>query len=428
MPAAITAPDSLDEQITRLFHSEPAAMADPDAVWRRLRDEAPVYRYRSAKVFSRYADVKAIHRDAKRVGNRGYGDSTEAAARRERFPAHLRGVLDEVNEFELMMVSRTDGEEHDRLRRIAHRAFAPRAIAALRSSIQAYTDELLEPLVAGGGGDFMAFAYQLPLMVVADLLGVPRQEREPIHGWSNKIGANLHSSDAATLLAARQAIQEFREYVLEVVRRHRLAPEDSPQLVARLLSAEDGDQLSSEELTVMFVQLLFAGHETTTNLIAIGLIELMEHRDQWERLCADPRLAGRGTDELLRFVSPAQYQMKRVVIEELEVAGTPLQLGETVVTVYAAANRDPSVFAAPERLDLTRANARDHLALGFGPHYCLGASMARLEGEVAFATLATRFPELRLHIDRDAIRWKGNSSLRTLESLPVRLGPERIAA
>jgi cytochrome P450 len=195
--------------------------------------------------------------------------------------------------------------------------------------------------------------------------------------------------------------------------------------VTALMQAQEGDRLADQELTAMFVVLLFAGHETTTNLIGIGLVELLRHRDQWERLCADPSLAASATEELLRWVTPVQW-LGRVVTEPFELEGVRLERGQSVFPILAAANRDPEAFADPNRLDITRPDARNHLALGFGPHFCIGNALARLEGTVAFGTLARRFPELELA--EDELGWRGNAMLRGLTALPVRLGRERQVA
>jgi cytochrome P450 len=186
--------------------------------------------------------------------------------------------------------------------------------------------------------------------------------------------------------------------------------------------AHEGDRLADQELTAMFVILLFAGHETTTNLIGNGLVELMRHRDQWERLCADPSLVPAAVEELLRWVTPVQW-LGRVATEPFELEGVQIEAGQTVFPILAAANRDPAAFRNPERLDISRPDAKNHLALGFGPHFCIGNALARLEGTVAFATLARRFPGLELADEH--LGWRGNAMLRGLEALPVRLGPER---
>ena len=172
----------------------------------------------------------------------------------------------------------------------------------------------------------------------------------------------------------------------------------------------------------MFVVLLFAGHETTTNLISIGLLELMRNRDQWERLCGYLLLAPQATEELLRWVTPVQYQW-RAARTDIEIDGTPIRAGETVAAVLAGANRDPDVFADPETLDITRPDVKQHLSLGLGPHFCLGNALARMEGAIVFQKLAERFPDMRLADDEPG--WKGSSMMRGPSEVLVRLGVDR---
>ena len=264
----------------------------------------------------------------------------------------------------------------------------------------------------------MPFAWRLPLLVVGELLEVPRGDIDRIHEWSSAIGRNRRGVDPDALMPALDAIAEFREYVETLLAEHRGADHRSGLLTA-LLGAGDEQRLSADELTATFVILLFAGHETTTGLLTNGMIELLRHPGQWRALCADPGLAGQATEELLRFVSPVQWTW-RVVARPYEVAGTVLPTGTTVGLLLAAANRDPEVFADPETLDLRRLDAGRHVAFGLGPHFCLGNALARLEAEIAFGRLAQRFPGMTL--GSGPIRWRGNAMMRQVQALPVSLG------
>jgi cytochrome P450 len=265
--------------------------------------------------------------------------------------------------------------------------------------------------------DLSRFAYRLPLTVIADMLGVPRAEHDRLHGWSVKMAAST-IREPASLRAGLEAIHEFRSYVGGIVESHRRDPDSVSELVATMLDAEEGERLSADELAAMFVVLIFAGHETTTNLIAIGMTELLRRRDQWELLAANPARAADTTEELLRYVTPVQV-MPRVAGRRLEAGGEEVEAGQSILLVLSAANRDPEVFADPERLDVDRADAKAHLALGFGPRFCLGAALARLEGETAFGALAQAFPEMEL--DLDALEWAGPAMLRRPTCVPVRL-------
>jgi cytochrome P450 len=219
-------------------------------------------------------------------------------------------------------------------------------------------------------------------------------------------------------MEAHAAMRDFRAYVDAMLDDHRRNPSAS-DLVGALIDAEQGERLTADELAGMFFVLLFAGHETTTSLIGTGMLELLRHRDQWEKLCADPSLAPATTEELLRWVTPVQWTT-RVTNVEVEVAGTCIPPETTVFPMIASANRDPTVFAEPETLDITREDSGQHLALGFGSHFCLGAALARLEGTIAYRTLATRFPNIELA--SDSFAYGGNAMLRRPATLPVRLG------
>jgi cytochrome P450 len=220
------------------------------------------------------------------------------------------------------------------------------------------------------------------------------------------------------LLAARTAYRNFQAHLQGLLEDHRRTPRDSALVIA-LMEAEEGERLTLRELTAMFVTLLFAGHETTTNLLSIGMLELLRSRAAWERLVERPELAADATEELLRYVSPTQFT-GRVADRDVELDGIAIAADTTVVPLIAAANHDPDVFPDPDRIDLGRANAKQHLALGFGPHFCLGNALARLEGAISFATLARRFPDMRLASGE--LRFTGNPLLRRLAALPVHLG------
>jgi cytochrome P450 len=416
MSTAVT----LDTSVADILASRPEAMRDPFPVWARLREEQPVHVRPEIVLLSRYADVKALIRDDRRLSSNAF----QIGSRAESVRAGLRGeqleAFEDVAAFEALYLSRSDPPAHDRLRRIAHRAFTPRRIAELGTAVQRYTDELL-PEAGDEVADFMEFAYRLPMMVIADLLGVPQADRELIHGWSGKLGRNRGGTDVPALMEAHAALVQFRAYVRGLVAEHARTP-GRTDLVEALVGAEQEENLTTDELTATFVVLLFAGHETTTNLIGGGLQQLMRHRDQWEKLTADPSLVPAAVEELLRWVTPVQW-LNRVALEDMQWHGVPIAAGTSVTGILAAANRDPDVFSDPETLDITRPDAKHHIGLGFGPHFCLGASLARLEGTVAIATLARRFPDVELAADPD--EWRGNAMLRSLAGLPIRPGRAR---
>jgi cytochrome P450 len=419
---SLASPASLQQELDRLFASDPRAMADPYPVYRQLSELGPVVEWGPMVLVTRYQDVKPLLRDGIRYSNgfRARGSFYEEV--RAGLTDRYREAFDEVTAFEAMYMSRTDGDVHRRLRQIAHRAFTPRRIAELADATQRYVDSILDPLSGEEISDLMGLAYWVPLMIIGDLLGVPATARELIHEWSGKLGRNRGGTEAEPLMEAYHAMVDFRRYIDGVIEEHRHLS-GSGDLVTALMDAEEGDRLGSDELAAMFVVLLFAGHETTTNLIGNGMLALLRERDQWRTLCDDPALVPATVEELLRYISPTQF-LGRVPLVDVEIAGTAVPAGQAIRPMLVCANRDPAVFESPDQLVLDRANARDHVALGFGPHYCLGASLARMEAEIAMRTLATRFPDAEL-VDDEELEWTGNASLRRLRRFPVRLGEDR---
>ena len=410
----------LDAGLHALLASDPGALADPYPLYRELRERSPVHELGSVVVMARHDDVKAAARDTAGLSSRIFSSDRTAEAI-ARMSEEGRRAHEAVSNYDANIMSHVDGEQHARLRRIAHRAFTPRRIAELRQSVEAYTDELLEELAGDEVSDVKVLAYRLPLMVIADMLGVPASDRPRIHEWSGAIGRSRGVVDPDVLVDAERALAEFGTYVGELADELRGAPAQSG-IVAALLGAEEDEQMSPDELTATFVFLLFAGHETTTNLIATGLLDLLRHPEQWRRLCADPAaVAPAAVEELLRYSSPVQL-IQRVAARDVEYGGVRIPAGRHVIGLLGSANRDPGAFERPDELDLTRDGARGHLDFGFGPHFCLGASLARLEGQSALAALASRYPGIELAADPEQLAWGGNAMLRSLATLPVRLG------
>jgi pimeloyl-[acyl-carrier protein] synthase len=409
---------SVEDAYGALLEKRPEALADPYAIFTRMRAEAPVLRHGPVVALTRHEDIMWVFRNEERFHINAAGEGRRFDAIMAALPAEQATALREVTEFERLYVSRTDGDVHARLRRIAHRAFTPRRIAEMDASIQAYADELLADIDPAEPFDFIdRFAFRLPLLVIGDMLSIPTADLESIHQWSSRIGSNRGGTDAALILDARDALAAFRGYVAELVADHRANP-SRHDLVDTLLDANEAEHLTEEELAAMFVILLFAGHETTTNLLGNGLIALLQNRDQWDRLCADPAMLPSAVEELLRFDSPIQ-QVTRVVVEETEIGGVPLELDDTLLLTLGSANRDAAAFDDPDRLDIGRDPNR-HLSLAFGPHFCLGASLARMEGRIAFAALTQRFPGAELAADE--FEHSSNLVLRGVRSLPLLLG------
>jgi cytochrome P450 len=410
--------DTLDDELERVLASDPTIMGQAPRVWKRLLDEAPVHRHGPLLILSQHAPMKPILRDRDRFVTGGL-ESTQNQNTLAGVPEDQLPLFHELMAFQQLIMSRTpDIDRHDRLRRVAHRAFTPRRIEEARDSVVRYTEELLDEVAGDDVSDLMELAFRLPLMVIADMLGVPHSDYMKVHHWCSALATGIGGSDFGDLEDRVASVRAFREYLTEIVDRHRADPSSVSPLVASMLDAEQGETLSIDELVAMFANLSFAGHETTANLISIGLVELLGQREQWERLAADPSLAMSATEELLRYVTPVQF-IPRTAAEPLTVAGVDVERGQTILLLLAAANRDPAVFADPDSIDITRAEAGDHVAFGFGPRYCLGVALARLEGAVVFETLATRFPKMTLATEE--LEWHGVAMLRRLRRVPVRL-------
>jgi cytochrome P450 len=312
-----------------------------------------------------------------------------------------------------------DPPDHTRLRRLVSKAFTPRRIEQLRGHVTEILDDLLAGAKPGEPFDVIStFAYPLPLIVICELMGVPVEDRHQFEGWSADATRLLDRDiDEDTFNKGIVATMYFLNYFNALFEERRANPQDD--LLSGLLAVEDGgDVLSEEEMRSIVLLLFLAGHETTVNLVGNGLFALMQHRDQWERLSADPDgLKASAVEELLRFDGPV-HVTGRTATEDLEIAGHQFPKQSQVVTLLAAANRDPARFPDPDRLDIGRED-NQHLTFSHGIHYCLGAALARLEGQVVFSTLAQRFPDMRLAVPADEIEYRDHFVLRGLKALPV---------
>jgi cytochrome P450 len=307
-----------------------------------------------------------------------------------------------------------DEPDHKRLRGLVSKAFTPKYVESLRPHIQQIADELLDRVQDQGHMDIVRdYAYPLPINVISDMLGVPRKNREQIRIWAEAIAGGERIRDEERFARARS----FSEYIVQLVAEKRQHPEED--LLSQLIHLEEeGDHLSETELLSMAALLIFAGHETTSNLISIGTLMLLDHPDQLEKLKADLSLVPSAVEELLRFNGPVLSPAPRFASEDIELGGQSIKKGDMVITMLASANRDESQFTDPDELDIARSLNR-HIAFGQGIHICLGAPLARLEGDIAFTTLLKRMPNLHLAVPRESITWRGNFTLRGLTSLPV---------
>jgi cytochrome P450 len=308
-----------------------------------------------------------------------------------------------------------DPPDHTRLRNLVSKTFTPRMIERLRPRVESLTEELLVNIGRDRRIDFVeAFAYPLPVTVIAGMLGVPTEDWERFRRWSSVLAVGLDpvvaSGQRRNTLAAGRALYEFFG---EIIAKRRAEPRDD--LISDLVAVEEaGDRLTEQELRMLCIMLLIAGHETSVGLLGNGLLALLRNPAELERLRAEPDLAERAVEELLRYDSPVQMT-NRIATQEQVVAGQAIAPGEVVVTLLGAANHDPEVFSTPEMLDVGR-DPNPHLSFSRGLHFCLGAPLGRLEGRVALPMLLRRFPDLRLDGEPE---WRAMLTFRGLSHLPV---------
>jgi cytochrome P450 len=392
---------------------DPAYAVDPYPIYRRLREEAPVYMHPvfRAWVVSRYDDVAAVLKDPRVSVDRGAGNLPDFmnpfAGLSESFTAAIKSAL-------LMM----DPPDHTRVRNLVNKAFTPRVIEGLRPRIQQVVDDILEPLGERREIDLVRdFAIPVPVIVIAEMLGVPGEDREAFKRWSTVIAGLLDPvSSEYSVKDVEAAFAEMEAYFQRLFEERRREPRDD--LVSRLVSIEEGgDRLSASELLATVALILGAGHETTTNLISNSVVALLRNEGERKRFQEEPALASTAIDEFLRYESPVQAT-DRLVAEDMEVGGQLFRKGKFVLLLLGSANRDPAHFADPDVLDLSRTDNR-HLSFSQGVHFCLGAQLARAEAEIALTTLLRRFPDLRGNPDPPA--WRRSIVLRGPLSLPVSL-------
>jgi cytochrome P450 PksS len=398
--------------------ASPAFKANPYPHYARLREEAPVHRTilptkEPAWLVTRYDDVATVLKDERFAKDAAKVLTPEQKAR-------MRWIRKAFKALKTNMLDR-DPPDHTRLRALVQKAFTPRRVEEMRGRVQALTDELLDAARGRGDVDLIRdYALPLPTTIIAEMLGVPAADRHRFHGWSNALVTAAESTWA--LWKAVPSAWALIRYIRRIIRARRAEPRDD--LVSDLVRVEEaGDRLSEDELMAMAFLLLVAGHETTVNLIGNGTLALLQHPDQLARLRDDPALLKPAIEELLRYDSPVEMSTERYAREEVTLAGTTIPPGEMVYAVVASANRDGRQFPDPDALDLTREPNR-HLSFGLGPHFCLGAPLARMEGQIAIGTLLRRAPNLRLAVAPDRLRWRGGLILRGLASLPVSLGAE----
>jgi len=390
------------------------AVRDPYTFFGELRETEPVaynQRYRSW-VITRYSDVSAAFKDPRFGSDRitPYVEQRRAQGRQDASDA----VFDILSDWLVFK----DPPDHGRLRRLVNRAFTPRAVQQMEGRIEEIAEELLADLPSEGVADLIKeFAYPLPAIVIAEMLGVPASDRGLFKQWSDDLGALVFGGleDEGRHERATGGMLELVEYLTELIDRYTQEPADN--LISALTrSRDEGDALSQSEVVATCTLLLFGGHETTTNLIGNSLLALAERPELREELTADPDLLRPAVEELLRFDGPAKAVV-RVMVDDIAFAGRQLQRNDRVFLVTAAANRDPREFSRPDEIDIRRDEAQ-HLGFGLGAHYCLGAPLARMEAVVALRVIFRHLAELRLPDGHD-LHWHPVLLNRGLAELPL---------
>jgi len=398
---------------------DPEVLANPYPLFKRLRETDPVHwdPFLHAWVVTRYDDVIAVMLQC----------SADRTPRPEQLEA--MGMMAELKPISQVMVKQMlfmDAPAHTRLRALCAVAFTPARVAALKQHIQDIADRLIDRVIDSEKMDVIAdFANPLPAIVTAELFGVPVEDHQKLKDWSTDFAEMLgnfqHNTDRARRVL--KSTESLLEYFQGAIRQQKENPR--PGLVGSLLDAEvDGSRLTEEEIVANLIVTMVGGQETTTNLIGNGLVSLLKNPDQLELVKDDPSVWPSAVEELLRYESPSQHTA-RLAPEDMVLRGKKIQKRQAVIAVFAAANRDPERFPNPDKLDLKRTDNR-HVAFAWGPHYCFGAPLARIEGHIAFETMLRRLPNLRL--ETQDLEWRENLGLRGLKSLFVAFDKEKPAA
>lgn len=394
-----------------------AELADPVPLLQALQESDPIHwvpRY-GAWLVTRYDDVKAGLADPRLSPRRTISDPTGID------PEFARAFADYRRYLDLWMVV-SDPPDHTRLRGLTNKALTPSAIEALRPSVAVLVEELLAAMPSTGQVDLVpSFAHPLPAAVIAALIGVPHAILDDLKRWSDALASSTAGSGQELHRAATHATLEMAAYLQGYIEARRRNPGNA--IIDRLIDAQEGsDRLSHDELVSNLILFLFAGHETTTNLLSNGLRTLLRNPEQLDDLQAhldDTGLVRNTIEEILRY-DGALFISMRVALQDFDWHGRPVRRGDRVFLYHLSANRDPRAFPDPDRFDIRRADASRHIAFGYGIHFCLGAPLARLEMEVALPALLRRWPNIRLA--EDQVTWKNNIVLRGPKSLLLDLG------
>jgi cytochrome P450 len=391
----------------------PQYLADPYVYYRELREAAPIWfsERMNAWVVSRYEDVHAGLKDPRLIS----GQRVDAYL--DPLPPDVRATMTPLTKHVAKWIGNIDPPDHTRLRALVNKAFTPRMVEGLKPLVMKIIDELLSDAIRKGQMDFIAdFAYPLPAIVIAEMLGVPPEDRDLFMDWSKDLMAFTGTGrpDVEVLKSARDAAAALQDYFINLLNKRRDHAQDD--LISVLAQVEEaGEKLNEQELLSMCGFLIVAGHETTMSLLGNGMLALLRHPEQLNKLRENPQLAASAVEELLRYDSPIQHQT-RGAGETFQWQDQTIEQNQRVILMLGSANRDPQQFPDPDTLDIARKPNR-HMAFGYGIHYCLGAPLARLEGQMAFNEVFRRLPAIELK--DDAIEYRKHTSNRNPMSLQV---------
>ncbi|MDC0712646.1 cytochrome P450 [Stigmatella sp. ncwal1] len=397
---------------------DPAFHADPYPVYTRLRDEEPVHRtVMGAWVITRYADIKVLLRD----NTFGVFDIPTRIERKSQFlERNKTGELRTLAQAMRRWLMLCDPPDHTRLRGLVNRSFTPSAVESLRPRVQEMVDRLIARVRSTGKMEIVGeLACPLAVTMIASMLGVPEEAHGSVTRWADGLSRVLDPLRSLEQYAEMNRVaQEFLEYFRQLFAERRRNPQDD--LISSLIAVTDqGDKLTEDEMLSVCMLLFIAGEKTTVNLISNGVLALLRNRDEFERLKQDPSLIRGAIDEILRYDSPVQLNT-RVPKKDITLHGKTIPAGDLIYFSLGSANRDPSQFPEPDRFDITRKDNR-HLAFSGGIHYCLGAALALIEGQIAISTLVREFPDMALV--PGTIDWQKEIIFRGPQTLPVLLNP-----
>jgi cholest-4-en-3-one 26-monooxygenase len=410
-------------QTVDLYDSETYERGIPHETFDWLREHEPVQWQAPVEIHSNAADVMNAEQRGFWAVTR-YADVVKVSLDQQRFSSErgtvtTRDIVEErVAQLRLWMINQ-DAPKHTKLRKLINKGFTKRRIENMEAHVRALASEIVDSVARKGECDFVAsIASELPLLVIAELVGCPPEDRAKLFHWSNQM-IGFEDPEFANEAGATDAMTEMFEYAGHLAAKRRSDPRDD--LTSVLVNAEvDGERLDELGFNMFFILLILAGNETTRNAISGGMLAFSEHREQWRRLQGDRSLLPTATEEILRYVSPV-ISMRRTATCDTEIAGQPIRENDKVVMFYPSANRDGTVFDDPHRFDITR-DPNPHLAFGWGPHFCLGANLARGEIRSLFSELLTRLPDIEVS---GPVRRLRSTGVNSIKSMPVRFTPER---